>query len=161
MSVRPALPRSAAPYAAAARRLSPLLVAATLTACIGRPAAGEGVAAAERRPTTVIIIPGRSFEGRDNLVAVLSARVGSLQVNRGGACPELVFRGRSSLQGSSSARVYVDGQPAVNTCVLEMISTWDIARVEVYPSGIVRRAGYGVSGTGAILVFTKSAGLVE
>jgi hypothetical protein len=139
------------------RPLAALLLAAALGACAaGTPPDGDpSPADRAERVGNAIVIRSASFEGNPNLLQVLTTRVSSMEVSRRGPCPDLVFRGRSSLQGSSSARVYVNGQPAVNTCVLEMVSTWDVERVEVYPSGIVRRPGYPVSGTGSILVFTK------
>lgn len=164
MRAAPALPRPApgrrtAPLLPLARPLGALFTAAVLGACAGRIPPPEDHPAPETRVERAghgIVIGGASIEGRPNLLQVLVARISSMEISRRGACPDVIFRGRSSMQGSSSARVYVNGQPALNTCVLEMVSTWDVERVEVYPSGIVRRPGYPVSSTGSILVFTKA-----
>ena len=135
--------------------------ALTLLALLGacgsavRGAGGED-RALPQRVGNAIVFSSHSFDGRTDVLQVLRGRISSLQIFHRGACPDVVFRGRSSLQGSSSAQVYVNGQIAVNTCVLEMVSPFDVERVEVYPSGIVSRPGYAVSGTGAILVFTKN-----
>jgi hypothetical protein len=149
------------PPAPAPRHRRPTLAALALlgiTACGGAPPS-EGPAPREpgaRRVGTAIVLGSGIFAGRSSILQVLGDRITSLQVaRRGTQCPEVIFRGRSSFQNPTSARVYVDGQEAVNTCVLEMVSTWDVERVEVYPSGIIRRPGYPVSGTGAILIFTK------
>lgn len=142
-------------------RFGGLICAAALGACgMFGPAAGDAGEPAPPRLERLgngIVFPAAHFEGRPDMLRVLAARISSMRVTREGPCPDVVFRGRNSMQGSSSARVYVNGQEAVNTCVLEMVSTWDVDRVEVYPSGIVRRPGYPVSGTGSILVFTKQA----
>ena len=136
-----------------------LVCAASLGACGGLGSgSGDGSSPRPERDGNAIVFRAASFEGRPDMLRVLSSRISSMRVTREGACPAVIFRGRSSMQGTSSARVYVNGQEAVNTCVLEMVSTWDVDRVEVYPSGIVRRPGYPVSGTGSILVFTKDAG---
>jgi hypothetical protein len=68
-------------------------------------------------------------------------------------CPSVQLRGRKSLYGSSDPVVYVDGTRTVNSCVLEMLSTWDINRVEVYPMGVSNRPGYAANPNGLILVF--------
>jgi hypothetical protein len=57
----------------------------------------------------------------------------------------------------SDPAIYVGGQRAVNTCVLAGLSTPDVARVEVYPSGVPRGAGYQTHPYGVIIVFMKAA----
>jgi len=85
----------------------------------------------------------------------LYTRVAGMVVENDGPCPELRMRGQRSLVGSNSPIVYVDGARTVNTCVLDMLHTTDLRRVEVYPMGVVNRPGYEANPNGLILVFLR------
>jgi hypothetical protein len=68
-------------------------------------------------------------------------------------CPEVTLRGKSTIATESNPAIYVDGERAVNTCVLSMLSTFHLARVEVYPDGLPP-AGYLTNPYGVILIFS-------
>jgi hypothetical protein len=105
---------------------------------------------------------GRVLEGRDlyehggTLLAYLYTRVSGMVVDFGQQpCPRVQLRGRKSLIGSTDPIVYVDGARAANSCVLEMLSTRDLSRVEIYPMGVSNRPGYEAHPNGLILVFVR------
>ncbi len=88
------------------------------------------------------------------LLAFLYPRISGMVVDyRQQPCPSVQLRGRKSLYGSSDPVVYVDGARTADTCVLDMLSTWNIHRVEVYPMGVSHRLGYQAHPNGLILVF--------
>ncbi len=84
---------------------------------------------------------------------LLRYRVPGMKVNPTDDCPEVILRGKSTFITNSSAAIYVDGERAANTCVLSMLSTFHLARVEVYPGG-VPPSGYLTSPYGVILLFS-------
>lgn len=84
---------------------------------------------------------------------VLRYRVPGMKVSFTDDCPEVTLRGKSNLATTSNPAIYVDGERAVNTCVLSMLSTFHLARVEVYPDGIPP-AGYFTNPYGVILIFS-------
>lgn len=103
---------------------------------------------------------GRVFSGPDlrehggTLLAFLYPRISGMVVDYDSQpCPSVQLRGRKSLFGSSDPLVYVDGVRTADTCVLDMLSTWNINRVEVYPMGVSHRPGYQAHPNGLILVF--------
>jgi hypothetical protein len=97
--------------------------------------------------------------GRDgrSLLDVLRQRMPGIEVALTADCPAVYLRGRSTITTSSNPGVYVDGTEAINTCVLQSISTPDIHRVEVYPFGVTQRPGYRANPYGLILIFTRGA----
>lgn len=134
------------------------LALVTLGACFAGPRAGEDTTAAMGPSSTrriIIQIPDQSTPA--SLVTLLQMRVRNMDVRRqSGRCPEIEFRGRSSISMPTSPSVYVDGQHASDTCVLELISPMDVDYLEVYPMGVSNRAGYFSNSGGLILVFTKN-----
>jgi hypothetical protein len=103
---------------------------------------------------TAIVVDGEDIKGRaQTLLRLLDERVSSLDVNYGGPCPSIVIRGHKSLFGSNDPLIYVDGARALNTCVLDDLTTDVVKRIEVYPSGQAHRPGYDSSRNGLILVF--------
>ena len=111
---------------------------------------------------------GRVFSGPElreyggTLLAFLYARISGMVVDYGSQpCPSVQLRGRKSLFGSNDPGVYVDGARTANICVLEMLSTWDISRVEVYPMGVSNRPGYVAHPNGLILVFVQDGSVPE
>jgi len=92
------------------------------------------------------------------LLAALEARMSSMGVLRGGECPQIVLRGRTTVARPSNPGVYVDGARATNTCVLETLNVSDVHRVEVYPMGIAQRGSYEAQAGGLILVFMRTGG---
>jgi hypothetical protein len=93
-------------------------------------------------------------DGR-SLLDVLRQRLPNMQVQRTADCPAVYLRGRSTITSPSYPGIYVDGAEAVNTCILQSLSTPDLARVEVYPFGVTQRPGYRANPYGLILIFTR------
>jgi hypothetical protein len=90
------------------------------------------------------------------LLASIAARVSGLAVRHAGSeCPQITLRGPKRLVGNVDPGIYVDGERAANTCVLEMLNVGDVQRVEVYPMGVTQRAGYEAQAGGLILVFMR------
>ena len=101
-------------------------------------------------------------EYRGTLLAFLYPRISGMVVNYGSSlCPSIKFRGQKSLFGSNDPVVYVDGVRTANSCILEMLSTSDISRVEVYPMGVSHRPGYEANPNGLILVFVLDGSVPE
>ena len=73
------------------------------------------------------------------------------------ACPSLAMRGPNVFPGVAEPLVYLDGEPAGDTCLLEDLPADQLARVEVYPSGVTARPGYRPSSNGLILLFSRRA----
>jgi hypothetical protein len=88
----------------------------------------------------------------------LEARMSSMGVLRGGECPQIVLRGRTTVARPTNPGVYVDGARATNTCVLETLNVSDVHRVEIYPMGIAQRGAYEAQAGGLILVFMRRGG---
>jgi hypothetical protein len=98
---------------------------------------------------------GREALARNDIpvLDLLRYRVPGMRVNPTDDCPEVILRGKSTFITNSSAAIYVDGERAANTCVLSMLSTFHLARVEVYPGG-VPPSGYLTDPYGVILLFS-------
>lgn len=114
-------------------------------------------AAQESRATGALVLPGGDLTNYTGLLDALAGRLPMMRVWRSQGCPTVTLRGRSSIVGPSDPRVYVDGQPAADTCILDMLSPRDVERVEVYPSGKTSRPGYFTDPNGLILVFSRRA----
>jgi hypothetical protein len=84
---------------------------------------------------------------------LLRYRVPGMKVSPTDDCPEVILRGKSTFITNSSAAIYVDGERAANTCVLSMLSTFHVARVEVYPGG-VPPSGYLADPYGVIIIYS-------
>lgn len=84
---------------------------------------------------------------------VLRYRIPGMNVSPTDDCPEVTLRGKSTIVTESNPAIYLDGERAANTCILAMISTFHLARVEVYPGGIPP-AGYFTNPYGVILMFS-------
>lgn len=97
----------------------------------------------------------RDVLGRSDIpvLDVLRYRIPGMKVSPTDDCPEVTLRGKSTLVTSSNPAIYLDGERAANTCILAMLSTFHLARVEVYPGGIPP-AGYLANPYGVILMFT-------
>jgi hypothetical protein len=133
---------------------------AALAACAttgGPPPATSSSPPPEGRiPPSATVISGADLTTANRpLLDVLRQRLPGMQVNQTGGCPELVLRGKSSIHSSSSPAIYVDGNQATNTCILNELRTADIDQVEVYPGGVPPRAGYRAHPYGVILIFIK------
>jgi hypothetical protein len=111
------------------------------------------------RGTTAWVIGEDQLEhaGEGTLLSALEARIAQMGVLRGGECPQITLRGRTTVARPTNPGVYVDGARATNTCVLEHLSVAEVERVEVYPMGMARNAGYDVQPGGLILVFMRTS----
>lgn len=140
-------------------RWAALLAAALVPACATSPADDEPIAGYSNLPgrnaPSGVVFSGPDLQEHDSdLLSFLTGRVSGMYVDRGGfPCPSIDMRGRKSLVGPSDPVVYVDGARASNTCVLEMMSTRAVKRIEVYPMGVTSRPGYKNHPNGLILVF--------
>lgn len=131
---------------------APLCVACSL-ASIGRGAEANGDDAARGGSGTVI---GRELLGHSGaLLDVLVSRVGNVEVGSAPGCPRIIMRGTKSIAQPNDPRVYVNGSPAGDTCILQLIRTNDVQRVELYPMGVTARPGYRSNSGGLILVFMQ------
>jgi hypothetical protein len=130
-------------------------------ACAHGTRMSSGDAPAQPRENrTVWVVEGSEMTAGFTVLEGLRSRFPAVQVRSSQRCPELVIRGRSSIQGSSAPLVYVDGQRAADACILSLIRAAEVNRVEVYPTGQTSRPGYFSNGTGLVLVFTLD-GVVE
>jgi hypothetical protein len=142
-------------------RATIMCIAATLgsAACASAPALeGERM----RAPTphqsgTTWVVQGHQMIGGLSVMDGLRSRFPSMHVRSNGQCPDIFIRGHNSIQSSNAPRVYVDGQRAADSCILNMMRAGDVARVEIYPTGHTSRPGYLSDPNGLILVFTRSA----
>jgi hypothetical protein len=108
--------------------------------------------------TSGVVLSGPDlYEHGGTLLAFLYGRVSGMAVDYTSIpCPSVQLRGRKSFFGSSDPIVYVDGARTANSCVLEMLHTRDLTRVEVYPMGVSNRPGYEAHPNGLILVFVRN-----
>lgn len=106
--------------------------------------------------TQSIVITGDELQ-RENqpLLDILKRHVPGMQVTYTPECPEVIIRGRSTVSTPSNPSVYVDGQHAVNTCILDGMDPQDIEHIEVYPMGVAPRAQYLNDPYGLILIFLR------
>lgn len=104
------------------------------------------------------VIQGESLWRRSgDLLSVMRDRVSGMRIQAATGCPAVILRGQKSLVTPSNAQVYVNGQRANDTCILENMRASDVERVEVYPMGVTSRPGYASHPYGLILVFLRSA----
>jgi hypothetical protein len=134
-----------------------------LVGCAGLPA--SGTAGAERPATlqasrvgNALVLDGEQiWQYNSDLLNIIVRGISGMQVRRGAACPEITMRGRKSVTTPSEPLVFVNGAQAGNTCLLEMMRSEDVQRVEVYPMGVSSRPGYPMNANGLILVFLRAA----
>jgi hypothetical protein len=112
-------------------------------------------------PTKVgnaLVLSGEQIWQRSSdLLSLLANRVSAMQVRRYGHCPTITMRGIKTYVGSPDPFIYVNGAQAGNTCILEMMRSEDVERIEVYPMGVTHRPGYAPSPNGLILIFLRDA----
>jgi len=120
------------------------------------PANSSSPPPAGRIPTSATVITGADLTTANRpLLDVLRQRLPGMQVQQTSGCPDITLRGKSTVSTSSSPAIYVDGNQATNTCILNELRTADIDQVEVYPGGVPPRAGYRAHPYGVILIFIK------
>lgn len=113
---------------------------------------GPGVV---KNGSTIVLTSALLHQDNRTLLEILQRRLPNIRVVTTANCPEVYLRGRSSLESASDASIYVNGQRAVNTCVLEILYSFDLESVEVYPMGVTSRPGYVSDADGLILVFMR------
>ena len=137
-----------------------LPVVASVAACVGSPYRTESVESprpANHGAAGTVLTGPDLYEHGGTLLAFLYTRVAGMEVDFSvQPCPRVQIRGRKSLTGSTDPIVYVDGARTANSCVLEMLSTRDLTRVEIYPMGVSLRPGYEAHPNGLILVFVRN-----
>lgn len=149
----------------ARKLLVPLLAtmaAAALAACWdpGMRTHEAPVSSGSGRGTSAYIFEEDQLQSSSDgtLLSALAARMSSMGVLRGGECPLIVLRGRTTVSHPTNPGVYVDGARATNTCVLEGLNVADVHRVEVYPMGVAQNGAYEGHAGGLILVFMRRGG---
>ena len=139
---------------------APIFLAA-LAACAGRshPAtSADTIRPQTRQAGGAVIITSAILQQRSRtLLGVMREQLPFLEVEDASPCPDIYLRGHSTVETPSNPAIYVDGQRSTNTCVLEMMNSLDVNRIEVYPSGVPRNAAYPVSPYGLILIFAQTA----
>jgi hypothetical protein len=132
----------------------PCLLGLAACAAGSHATAGEDLAAASRGGSGTIIERDQ-LRNSGPLLDVLIARIGNVSVGLTADCPRIVMRGNKSITQPSDPRIYVNGSPAGDTCILQLIRTDDVERVELYPMGVTARPGYRSNAGGLILVFMR------
>lgn len=139
------------------RYLAVVLPIAGLMACgASHSAAGSPDSVASRGGGVVVSGPAL-IDGKGSVLDALRGKIPSLRIQYDfGKCPHLTFRNHATYQTQVNPHVYVDGTRATDTCILETIQSLDVEAVEVYPTGVTGRPGYGMHAHGIILVFMRS-----
>ncbi len=156
------------------RRWSRGLAAATLLVGIAGCAAGKALydpglspAAApdpaDRSPhcasVWVLRTPQLQLQQGGSVLDALRASLPAIRIaDSGNACPAVSIRGPNPAPAVTEPTVYVDGTPAVNTCIVSDLGVDNVPRVEVNPQGVTTRPSYAPNADGLILVFAKRAG---
>lgn len=147
-------------------RLMGVLGCTLLAACVGAAPgqfASQGFAPAAEEDAATRVTNGTVIDGEElrrgggNLLRAIDRKMYSMEVRETAGCPAITLRGQKTVVTSSNPQVYLDGQPAMDTCILDQVRVHDVARVEVYPMGVTSRPGYLAHPHGLILVFTRSA----
>ncbi len=135
-----------------------VLGATLLCACAAhRPPKPVTLTSDVRSDGGATILSGAIFDKTTrSLLDVMKAHIPSMQVMDDQPCPDVYLRGRSTIVSSSNPAIYVDGERASNTCVLDMVNVHDLERVEIYPNG-QPHGGYQSSPYGVILIFMRTS----
>jgi hypothetical protein len=119
---------------------------------------GDGPAhnlAPVRNGNAFILTSDHLWQQNSDLLSLMARRVSSFRVQQTAGCPTIRMRGQTTYLASPDPVIYVDGTRAGNTCLLEMMRSPDVRRVEIYPGGVTQRPGYSTSPNGIILIFTR------
>ena len=136
-----------------------VLIVALVCACAGHRAPRTVAASTPgiRTDGGVTILTSDLLQRQSrSLLDLMKARIPSITIVDDEPCPDVYLRGRSTLTTASNPTIYVDGQRANNTCVLDMMDVLDMERVEIYPNG-QPKGGYQSSPYGVILIFMKTS----
>jgi hypothetical protein len=131
------------------------LAAACLLMGVSVPGCATSAGGPEGRRSSATVLTGTQLvDAGPTLLEALASRVMNLSVNRReGRCPALILRGEKTVHGRRGATVYLDGTRLGDTCILSQISTRDVERVEVYPSGSAADPRYVADASGLIVIF--------
>lgn len=132
--------------------LAPLTALLLTGACATLPANEARL----RTGTGTVIDDDMISQADGSVLTVLEKRVAGMSLRRNTECPGIILRGQKSVLLDTSPLIYVAGQRAANTCVLETINGDDVSSIEVYPNGVTMRPGYQMAPGGLILVFLKN-----
>lgn len=136
--------------------LALLIPVAILSACGVATASTHGGGVRSHGGGTVVSGPAL-MDGEGSILETLRGKVPGLLIRSdAGPCPRITLRNDASYQTQVSPLVYVDGTRTTDTCVLESLRSRDVEAVEVYPTGVTHRPGYGMHAHGLILVFLRS-----
>jgi hypothetical protein len=130
-----------------------LLIAgfAATTACGGTNAKQSDSAPVPDRQATVL--RGSDLAG-GSLLDVLRTRVAGITVRtQDQACPLVSFRGTRSVRNQGAPTIYVDKTLMADTCILQQMSTTEVERVEVFPSGITSLPSIQRNANGVIMIY--------
>lgn len=142
-------------------RIASLLTLSASALSLASCAAGHAGTRSSDIGNAVVIQEEDLFSTRGRLIDVLATRLVNSQLVESDGCVSLQLRGAKGIQRPILPGIYVEGQRAADSCILDMLSTYDIARVEVYPSGVTSRPGYYSQAGGLILVFLKDGYVPE
>jgi hypothetical protein len=128
---------------------------ALLAACLGS-------APSSSPPTgtsgSTVLMPDEYTAGR-SVLNLIQMRMSNVQIRPASPCPDVEFRGRRNVQRATPPTIYVQGQRASNTCILESLNMADVDRVEVYRRGQgFHSAGFAGGAGGTILIYLKDGG---
>jgi hypothetical protein len=130
-----------------------LLIAglAALSAC-----GGTGVSQSNDEPIPdrqATVLRGSELSGGSLLDALRTRLAGMTVRNQDSACPQISFRGTRSARNQGTPTIYVDNTLMSDTCILQQISTSEVERVEVFPSGITSQPSIQRNANGVIMVY--------
>lgn len=131
-----------------------------LTACGAfRSGSGSSEGGGVSREDGAVVLTGIALrDGQGDLLSAMGGKVPNLRVRRiHRDCPQITLRRAASVKSIVNPRVFVDGAGTSDTCILESLRAMDVERVEVYPTGVTNRPGYGRHSHGLILVFMRGA----
>jgi hypothetical protein len=124
-------------------------------ACAGGPGGDSGTPG-QSRSGSAIIVEGDQLRQQNTDILTILSRVSAVQIRRSSSCPTITMRGQKTYLGSPDPLIYVNGTQAGNTCLLELMRSEDVERIEVYPAGVSSSPEYAPSPNGLILIFLRS-----
>jgi hypothetical protein len=125
-------------------------------ACTSMHTADHGVPGVTREHGGIVVSGPGLVDGPGDLLGTMMGKVPNFRVRRvRDQCPQITLRNAVSFQSVVNPHVYIDGARSTDTCILDALRAHDVQRVEVYPTGVTTRPGYGRHAHGLILVFMR------
>ena len=132
-------------------RISRPLLALMLAACSGTAAREQLQSSGSR---DAIVIRGDQMSG--TVLQAIAINVPAARITTpSGQCPRIIFRGNVSMHNQPNPSIYIDGTQMADTCILNTLSSHDIERVEVYPSGNSPDATIRRNPAGVIAIYRR------